>query len=167
MRLWWSCVGIATLCACLLPGGAQGQTPQVRVGIDVTAEGDLQAELKGLVSRELRALGDVVVTDTEPEYRLEIVGMETSTATGQRTGYAMSAIVTAPYHASLAKEYLEFLDINYVVVPEVVSYLDGAVAMRDHWVESGGINDLGTLCASLVARFDRATLAVWRRTTRN
>ena len=79
----------------------------------------------------------------------------------------MFAVVTSPYHPSLAKEYLEFLDINYVIVREIVSYLDGAVTMKDHWVESGGTDDVGTLCARLVARFDGATLAAWRRTTRN
>ena len=66
----------------------------------------MKREAISFLTRELRALGDVEVIDTvvDADYHISVVALETSSrASGAHTGYAVSAIVTAPVNLDTLK----------------------------------------------------------------
>jgi hypothetical protein len=80
----------------------------IKVRVPVSAPDSMKREALSFLTRELRALGDVEVVDTVvdnfPYYQIQVVALETSSR-AVPTGYAVSAIVTAPVYLGLLKEY--------------------------------------------------------------
>lgn len=72
------------LVLCSVP--AWGQTPastqtdaekfSVRVQVEVRANESIKSQILSYVNRELRSLGDVMLTDNSPRYRIEIVALD-------------------------------------------------------------------------------------------
>ena len=89
---------------------------EVRVSLGISCkDNNLKNRLSSFVARELRQLGDVVLLDERPGYRLAIAA---STKGGYQTGYALSVVITQPLtqsidvlFAGLAPEYREAVNI--------------------------------------------------------
>jgi hypothetical protein len=76
---------------------ADDQEKLIKVRVRVSAPDSMKPEALSFLTRELRALGDVKVVDTAPQYQIDVVALEISSrASTVPTGYAISAIVTSP-----------------------------------------------------------------------
>ncbi|HYX40486.1 MAG TPA: hypothetical protein VE821_02250, partial [Pyrinomonadaceae bacterium] len=64
-----------------------------RISLDITADDKIKGEISSYISRELRSLGDVVITDADPALKVEIVAIEVHSENSS-IGYAFSVIVS-------------------------------------------------------------------------
>jgi hypothetical protein len=120
-----------------------------RVSVSVSADEKIKGLIKGYVSSELRSLGGIVLSDVGPRWVLSIVALEPETKGGLKMGIILSTIVLEPF------------DNRYVVSQvspkskEVVSsFTSGLYRYSDHWIHTGALGDLKTLCEKIVADFD-------------
>ena len=114
--------------------------------------------MKSYVNRELRALGDVVVTNNadESEYLLSIV---VSPVSG---GYAIS-VLTAEHSASdIAKILLKQEGVKPDTIDLVTAYMKPMYQIAGHWLQTCPSSDLEKTIKEVVANFDVDTLQMHR-----
>ncbi len=104
-----------------------------RVAIEVTLQDEeLKERVTMYLRNELRRLGDVVVTDDEPEYKLYAMVTEMRTSSGGRIAYVLGVSVTRffpkGYVATILNEYLRNLS-------EIVNNLE-SLAVYEHQFQS-------------------------------
>ena len=90
------------------PGGvvsaqAEQQSFSARVQVYVQADNEsVKSKVVSYVNRELRSLGDVVVTDNEPQYTLDIILLEVQFESQTPTGsIALSTVLTTPFNETV------------------------------------------------------------------
>lgn len=141
----------------------QQQPPKWSPRVQLTVDGEEQAVtlIKSYVSREFRALGDIVAVDTAPDYHLSIVVL---TITG---GYAMSMVADAPYNVSNLREMLEDLKLKPDVVGVLASWLKDGSIVKGHWLKTCPSAGLEVAIKEVVANFDVGTLQpgrdIWQK----
>src|SRR4051812_44994312 len=75
--------------------------PSIRVAVDVSGRSGLDAIIKSYLTREFRRLDDVIITDTNPLYRIGCVAMKNYNHGGQFTVYPLSFVVTSSMPATM------------------------------------------------------------------
>jgi hypothetical protein len=83
----------------VLAAAGQSSKPTFRLEIRVSSrDSDVKAAVTRYLSREVRALNDVVVTDAEPQMTLDLIVTPIVILTGERAGYAISGVLV--FHES-------------------------------------------------------------------
>ena len=126
------------------------------------ASSTLQTEAASYIKRELRSLGDVVISDQDPRYYIEVIPMAMTYESGRRAGHiAISVVVGERLTKTLAGRILE----RYLKAQGGDFYDDFLLPLvsneylaRTHRIYSGGSEDLRSLCEMLVAAFDSETI---------
>jgi hypothetical protein len=139
----------------------QQQQPQKWSGkVQVTVAADEQALtlVKSYVNRELRALGDVVVTDNEDEseYLLSIIVVRDA------GGYAVSALTAEHYASELAKLLLQQGETKPDTIDLVTLYMKPMYHITGHWLQTCPSSGLEKTIKEGVAKFDVDTLQMRR-----
>jgi hypothetical protein len=151
------------------PGGVvSAQTEQqsfsIRVQVSVEAENEtLTSKIVSYLNRELRSLGDVVVTDHEPQYKLYIVALEGEFTSGTQTGaIALSTVLTMALKETtggrMVKQLLEYKGSEWAFV-----LIEDERLFLHLWVQTGGTKDLRSLCETIVATIDSKYFEAARR----
>ena len=139
---------------CLLPGAVfGGEAPTFRVQLVVHGTDDILVAVESYLSRELRALGDVIQTDENPVYMLAIRAKPSTSQDGVMRGYAISTVI------------LEYVDMDWV---SQVSDIDEANLVRDvfkgsvrplyHWLSFSPPSELEDMCQSMIIHFNSKVL---------
>ena len=149
---------------------AQEERPKFSARVQVSVgskEGEiagstLETDAASYIKRELRSLGDVVISDQDPRYYIEVLPMAMTYKSGRPAGsIAISVVVGERLTKTLAgrilKRYLKaeggvFYD-DFLLPLVSIEYL-----ARTHRIYSGGREDLRSLCERLVAAFDSETI---------
>ena len=140
-----------------------------RVQVSVSSGDQISGEITSYINRELRNLHDVIVTDDKPEYRINIVAMENRLTNGVRTGYSLSVIVTTPFDPSVLKLVVALalgqkdektsLELQNRITKDTLDY----EMIVQHYVQTGGQDDLRGICEKVVASFDGEVLERTRK----
>lgn len=152
------------------PGGvvsaqSEQQSFSIRVQVSVEAESEtVTSKIVSYVNRELRSLGDVVVTDNEPRYRIGIVVLEGAFVSGTRTGgIAFSTVFTIPLKRTgpwrTLREVLKGQHFELLLIES----LDDQELLVTHMVNIGATKDLRSMCEELVAAIDSKYFEAVRR----
>ena len=142
-----------------LSGVVSAQTEQqsfsVRVQVSVEADNEtVKSKVVSYVNRELRSLSDVVITDTGPQYRLDILVLEGTFVPGTPTGViALSTVLMKPLKETFRGQALKVL-LENKGSEWFFEYLKDQNLFISHWVQTGGTKDLRSLCEELVAVVD-------------
>lgn len=137
-----------------------------RISLDITADDKIKDEISSYISRELRSLGDVVITDADPALKVEIVALEVHSGNSS-VGYALSVLVSS-YLGSLtldrfvtsiasgpsSNEDKQVLRGVYVDYRKIVS----------HFVQTGPKSDLALTCKKIVTTIDSDAIEGERKT---
>jgi len=125
---------------------------QMRVEINVTWDerSGNGAIVKSTLARELRALGDILVVESDPSYRVKIVGLDTHNVSGRPTGYAMSYVATSCFPTNLLT--LCVPDTSWRSLMAGMLYDFGKIIQFQ--VLTGSESDLQLVCTQLVAELD-------------
>lgn len=140
-------LSLALMILCAIFGFAQESKPNYRVSVNVSSKEEIKSNVVSYVSRELRALGDILIVDSEPQYRISIIAMRAESRAGNSMGYVISTVVTKhiqPQHLTQECEYAETLS-------QAISIF-GLVLRHD--LEITGAESLEKSCKEIVASID-------------
>ncbi len=127
------------------------ETPKFNptIAVNVSANDAIKGEITSFISRELRQLGDVTVTDQDPTWELQIVGMEAYLKSGPKSGFVISVVIFQHFKGSI-----------FDILPDkkqaegLKKFTAGLVSYPDHWIRSGSTDELKQVCQGIVADFD-------------
>jgi hypothetical protein len=121
----------------------------VRVSVSVSANEKIKGSIKSYIGSELKRQGGVVLTDVSPRWVLSIVALEPETKGGLKMGVVLSTVVLEPF------DNRHLVSMALPKSKEVVSsFTSGLYRYSDHWIHTGALRDLKTLCETIVANFD-------------
>src|ERR1039458_4146983 len=129
----------------------QQQPPRWSGRVEVAVSGDepVVTSVKSYVAREARAVGDVVMTDNEPECHLSII---VSTTSG---GHAISVTTYKELKSSTVKWLLEKREIKPEVIADLVPHLAGYSFDIRQWLLTCPPSGLETaIRQGVIAKFD-------------
>jgi hypothetical protein len=76
---------------------AAADDSRFRIAVDVSCDdAALRSQLTSFVNRELRALRDVDITDSSPNYKVSMVAIAVALRSGYNAGNAVSVVFTSP-----------------------------------------------------------------------
>jgi hypothetical protein len=146
------CIRLIAVAFALGSPAVLAQPAPFRVEVTTQATSDIVANaVTSCMSRNLQALGDVVVTQSNPEFTIGIVMLEHRNPSGAPTGnYSMS--VTTTFHIghdlrSALKGKMPDQAIDQVALP-----YESAVLMFDHSLVYG--RDFDRMCGDAVDKFE-------------
>jgi len=133
-----------------------------RVSVEVQADVEqLRNDITSYVDRELRSLGDVSVTDSEPTYVLEIIAAKVHNTGGAPLGTSISVLITRPL---VGRSYFDMWLKDKVAsetIDALANYYAGAVEVVGHSTWYGA--DLQVQCRNIVTGFDTRVLVPARK----
>ena len=135
---------------------AQDSNP-FRVSVVVSADGSTKSRVESFISRELRSLGDVVVTNDNPEWTFSIVVIEPKLENGRRVGIVLSTVILRRFNNTMT--VYNTRDERKEFVSNITSNL---YSLPDHLLNMG--TDLREICSEIVADFDSDKLKDARET---
>jgi len=153
------CIASILLCIPRVVSAQKNQLPpfSARVSVSVSADENIKGLIESYIGRELRSLGDVVVTDEKPEWIINIVALELENRAGTKTGLALSIVILEPFNRILVQGMLQrkYKEPALLLMKNLVEY-------NGHWLRVGSNDDLRQICSSIVADFDTQYLKARR-----
>jgi len=134
----------------------------LRVDVGVTTENSIKSEIASCINRELRSLGDVVLTDSRPHVRVGVVAVMIEVP-GRVTGYTFSVVVSKPIPDAFKSLLLSGYRGREKAAKVIL--LKDQESITNHFVRIG--SDLPTMCNQLVADIDSHDLEIERKTYQN
>ncbi len=135
-----------------------------RVEVIVSAPESIKDQVTSYVNRELRSLGDVMITGKNPQYRLRIVATEITTGeVGDKIGISYAVVLTEV----LSWEGFETYHSLHIDQGDMIAiqlfFSDKAEAVEDMYLTLGQPDELRSACERIIARFDSDHLEKDRR----
>lgn len=130
-----------------------------RVNLTVTADDPLGRQVRSYIGRELRALGDVIQTESDYTYVIEVVGV--SINTGREKGYALSIVIKTRFSMGVFKyicsEGWKLHSKSFHEIGQRLVFESG-----EHLLRTGPMTALQEACRGVVAYFDAEKLQYLR-----
>lgn len=148
------------------PLKAANTPTETRFHVRLQVTGDDVAVVKSDLSRDLRKLGDVDVTEGEAEHTLYVVVVEMKNRANNLTGYVISSI---GFRVLITEDSLRtFPDLQRLSAEQkqALAMFAGAGVLEHHFVQTVGPGELESLCSELVAQYDTAALEPIRQTAK-
>ena len=140
-------VGLLFMAAPLLAGQPRPAFTSISVTVS-SRDADLRAKVKSYIERELRSLGDVLITDKNPVYELRIMSLSLGTPRGDQTGYVLTGVITMGVLLDIPQS------VNKTDAEWITRQVERVREYRNTYVLVGGLDSLRELCANLVTSID-------------
>jgi len=124
---------IASLLVCSLACNLSADTPQIRVAIQATVKNGNDAEIVSALSREIRKLDGISVTDSQPALKISCVAIKSDmqdVRTGERKipiGYAASTAVLNGVDNRLITHFVQTENTIEGLAHAIAIQFDGSV----------------------------------------
>ena len=151
-----------------LPGASAGeQTGKgyvARVRLSVIAAERISGQISSFMAIDLRQLGDVVITDKDPEWHLAVTGVELYTADGKRTGVAISTVIIELVRETVIRSIITVLE-KEGSMPTALQVLKSKqlVEVKSSWLRADADTAVRQLCRGIIADFDTQYLQPERK----
>jgi hypothetical protein len=119
---------------------------QFRVEIEVTADDSIKSEVSSYLNREIRSLGDVVITDNDPHLKISVLATENTVP----KSYVISVVTSTPF-SDMWKQKLAG-DLSERTKSFWVKFMSDKESINQHFVQIG--SDLSQVCKKVVALID-------------
>jgi hypothetical protein len=128
----------------------------IRVKLACSAQDNIRGEVESYLRRELRSLNDVILVDENPDLEVRIIAMEQKTTDGIKVGLVFSVVVLEPMADTIKFWVMSQGKIAYDKLAFMDKLKDDLriYAYKAHWVRTGPIEELRSICQKIVARFD-------------
>jgi len=134
-----------------------------RVSVSISANDNIKGQIESYISRELRSLGDVIVTDDNPDWVLHIVALEPTSKGGNKVGIILSVVITRPFKSNGLNVLLIVLREVKKNEREILSSMTADLnSIASHEIRVGSPEDLRNMCNSIVADFDTDQIKPFR-----
>jgi len=145
-------------------GGETGKGYKARVRLSVIAAEKVSGLISSFMAIDLRKLGDVVITDKDPEWHLAVTSVELHTADGKRTGVAISTVIMEPVREAVAKSIITVLEKDGSL-PAALQVLKSKqlVEIKSSWLRADADTAIRELCRGIIADFDTQYLQPARK----
>lgn len=138
---------------------ATGLPPfSARVSVVVSADNNIKPKVESYIDRELRSLGDVVVTDDNPDWILNIVALESKTKGGYESGVVLSVVALKSFDKEAVMSTVSARNKGWV--SDAISNLH---EFSSHSLRIGAPEELRSICSGIVADFDTKFLQPQRK----
>jgi len=131
---------------------------EITVQVKMGWVGKSEAVARSFITRELRALGDVVLVESNPMYTVEVVGVDDETNDGRITGYSLSFVALSMFPIETLNTCVPDPDYRALLVEHLRNY--GRI--MNHRLASGPPENLQSACVELIAYFDTNVLGPCR-----
>ena len=135
--------------------GISHYSPTVRVAVRVSGEDRLGDEIAGYIARELIALENVKVVDSAEDFRLSIVGVKNTLASGMDIGFSLAVTIDQPFDPTLIDV---FDDMDPVAASSLKQLTTNLTTVHSRLVFGNSMAGLEWTCERIVAYFDIAVL---------
>ncbi len=123
------------------------------ISLSVSCDDDnIKSEIKNYVSRELRSLGDVLITSVDNEYELSIVVVSSIKAHITLASLMLSKYDIEGLYPMLDEKFRMFKDAPFSPLP------DNLYFRPKHYVITGYNNNIPEICRQLVLFIDEEVL---------
>ena len=122
-----------------------------RVQVTVSSSDDISNRIKSFLTRELREIPGVIVTNMDPNWIISIVAMETKNQIGTVTGYAISYTLLMSFNPETFKELLRLTEDQW---PILEFWTANLYYFKDQKLMVGPMDNLKLTCEGIVADFD-------------
>lgn len=139
---------------------ANAQTDKISVSVSVTADDPIKSDIESYVKRELRALGDIDLYASKPDYEIRLIAIQPGSAV------AISTLVLQKFDFTV---YLNKVLTSKGVDEKTkkdLSFLATKESVEQYFLNSHSINNLSEMCKSIVASIDADTFESERKLRR-
>ena len=145
-------------------GGETGMDYKVRVRLSVIAAEKLSGLISSFMAIDLRKLGDVVITDKDPQWHLAVTAVELHTPDGRRTGVAISTVIMEPFRETVTTSIITVLE-KEGSLPAALQALKEKqlVEIKSSWLRADADTAMRQLCRGIIADFDTQYLQPGRK----
>jgi hypothetical protein len=123
-----------------------------KVSLEVTADDPFKDEVTKLINKELQALGDLELVDSDPDLQIEILALKNENTGGFFIGYTLSICVTRKMDSAKIRNILSTQVKNQEQRKLLLDSLTNQDALAQHSILVG--TDLEKLCKNAVADID-------------
>lgn len=116
-----------------------------RVKVTVTSD-NVTDNVNSYLNRELRALNDVELVDTDPEWEINVVTLEIKTVDGSKSGIAISTVIISYCDNQMLSVFLQ-----RKCKDTGLKMTSGLSSHPNHWLSIGSKDDLQNLCKDIIA----------------
>jgi hypothetical protein len=150
-------VALLALCGSAAFSEPRDEAAQFRVQVKVDGDQGLRSQMTGCLTRGLREITDVLVTDERPDYKFRIVAIAVVLESKKNVGLSISVLITSPYTGRVDKLAQAFVPEESR--PQLRTTLAGAEEIVSHWIQTGATAEIPKICKSIVSSFDHETLS--------
>jgi len=135
---------------------------QPRVSVKVKADEGVAGRIESYVKRELRKLGDVIVTDSTPDWEILILAIEMKTE-DIKLGVAMSIVILQHYRDNIALHVLEKEKVDSNLIDYIKADYRRLSMFKKQVLRFSTYDGLEETCEDIVANFDTEYLEPGRQ----
>ncbi len=131
------------------------ETPQshmVKIHLSVSGPDSLGASIRANVARELETQEDMVITDVDPHWALQIAALKLE-CPSHREPTIMVSVLTAQTFSSAPLALLLSEKVDEATLTAIRRITSGLFRFSRHWVETAPADDLQGLAKGIVLRF--------------
>jgi hypothetical protein len=144
---------LCLLAGCLVPCYPQAKET-IRISTSVTANEDVQSEFSSNLNAGFRRLGDIVITEEDPMFRVGVVAIKNSFVGGQGAGYVVSVVVTrSSFPSRSTRAMMRGLAKDATSEKMLFDLFGSGVTVVQHFALTGGGN-IDDICKRTVAAVD-------------
>lgn len=168
-------LGCVALLAFVQRSEAQQKPIPCKVSLSIAVDDSfVQDQVTSAISRALRQLGDVTLASDRNDscFSIKIVGVTTENRAHDVTGIALSTTFTYAFSSEPFRKYLlaqtkttqgTGQGIAYLLALALVRVPDDADIQLNQMVNTGSLDDIGSICQGIVAAFDTRVLSTERQ----
>jgi hypothetical protein len=126
---------------------------EFRVKLDVHCDESIAIPIKSYLSEELQSLGDVIQSKDNYRYDITVIGGKLKNTGGDGVGVVLSVNI----HTKFDNQHFSYM-FKDEFVKEGMSLTNGLYYYPKHWIRSGSIHDLQSICRRIIADFNSQIL---------
>lgn len=153
---------VASVVLCNIPAVGAESEIRFHINVNISADPAIKTLVRSYLNRELRALGDVELVDTNADWSISIICARIESIGAYPPSVLLSIVITELYPNAAIVSMLPAESKQ--LGNEITSNLYLA---RDHWVRSGSQENLQQICSKIAADFDILYLEKERQRWRN
>lgn len=131
---------------------ANAQTDKISVEVSVTADTSIKSDIESYIKRELRALNDIDLYATKPDYEIQLVAIKPGNAVAISVIVLRKLDFTAYLNNSLSSK-----SIDAKTKKDLIDTFAIKLYVEQHFLFSDSAYNLSELCKTIVASIDTDT----------
>ncbi len=134
------------------------ESPTYRVILSVSGDESKKNLIESYLSRELRALGDVVLSNEDSDYIISVVEVVITSKGGNENGIALSTTISRRFQNDFLSSMFKDDQVKYGMF-----WTNDLFFYPEHWLQLGSMEDIKSICVDIIADFDTKILQERRK----